>query len=104
VSKVTVEYLRACISEPLGNEFSLVDAHAAFNALVADALRYRGMRLFMTEPDDACQEALLTAWDAVTNDAQEKYGQHPTAEQVDATFDAAIVAAAQVRAARNANN
>jgi len=60
-------------------------------ALLADAMRYRGLRAIATEPDDAMSDRFVEALEALPND------DPPNPAAFDAYADAAIAACDAVR-------
>lgn len=69
-------------------------------ALLADAARYRGLRLVLTEPDETKHEAMCLALDACVPSTHAD-GHTMTAAEADEAFDNMLKA---INEARNANN
>jgi hypothetical protein len=68
-------------------------AKVEFDSLVADAARYRLMRLIATEPDAAKRNAMSDACDAISCEQFYPDMNNPTPEQYDAFADHLIAVA-----------
>jgi hypothetical protein len=72
-----------------------------FDALVADAVRFRAIRLFVCEPDEAVRQRMFEAVDALMEKIDAgREGAAPTRAEFDSVMDKVIVAA---NGARHAN-